>query len=69
MVERVAVGLDPGRRCTRRTPWSPPSTGGVVGFARHRLCAQAVGGREKGLFLDDLFTLPDLRAPGRSAAP
>lgn len=35
----------------------------VVGFAHHRLYARPSEGG-KGLFLDDLFTLPDLRGQG-----
>jgi GNAT superfamily N-acetyltransferase len=37
--------------------------GDVVGFAHHRLYARPSEGG-KGLFLDDLFTLPDLRGQG-----
>lgn len=37
--------------------------GKVVGFAHHRLYARPSEGG-KGLFLDDLFTLPDLRGQG-----
>ena len=37
--------------------------GSVVGFAHHRLYARPAEAG-KGLFLDDLFTLPDLRGTG-----
>ena len=37
--------------------------GTVVGFAHHRLYARPSEGG-KGLFLDDLFTLPDVRGRG-----
>ena len=37
--------------------------GRVVGFAHHRLYARPAEGG-KGLFLDDLFTVPDLRGQG-----
>jgi GNAT superfamily N-acetyltransferase len=41
--------------------------GAAVGFAHHRIYARPAEGG-KGLFLDDLFTLPDLRGQGVARA-
>ena len=60
---RPCLGMDPRRHPRDQRPRGRPVDDEVVGFAHHREFARPSSGK-RGLYLDDLFTQPDLRGKG-----